>query len=114
MAPRSAAFLHGRFYLAANKSSITVRRLSKNPSVAITYFENHILIMGHGSVAFVYEGEPAFKSVCREWKSAFNGGGDALDGIDLFLRVDANHLVAFARHPERYPDAWGITPQPKR
>src|SRR5271169_377707 len=39
VAPRSAAFLHGRFYLAADTRSTTVRRLRRNPTVAITYYE---------------------------------------------------------------------------
>ncbi|MDA4134215.1 MAG: pyridoxamine 5'-phosphate oxidase family protein [Thaumarchaeota archaeon] len=107
VAPRGAAFLHGKFYLAANLGSITVRRLARNPMVAITYFENHLLLMGHGSAAFLPKSDAGFKGISPEWKKAFNGGRDALQGIDVFLRVDATHLVAFAQHPERYPDAWG-------
>jgi hypothetical protein len=107
VAPRSAAFLHGRFYLAANTKSTTVRRLRRNPSVAITYYENHLLLMAHGDVVFLPKGEVGFSGVGPEWEEAFNGGRDALEGIDVFLRVDATHLVAFAQLPERYPVAWG-------
>jgi hypothetical protein len=104
-----AALLHGKFYLAANTKSTMVRRLWFNPTVAITYFENRLLLMGHGTVAFMRRGEPSFRSVSPEWEKAFNGGRDALLGIDLFLRVDATHLVAFANRPDRYPKAWGAT-----
>lgn len=106
VAPRSAAFLHGSFYLAANTKSITVRRLRVNPMVAVTYFENHMFLMGHGKVAFLPKGEAGFRGIRPEWEKAFNGGRDALQGIDLFLRVDATHLVAFAQRPELYPGAW--------
>jgi Pyridoxamine 5'-phosphate oxidase len=106
VAPRSAAFLHGKFYLATNAKSTTVRRLWVNPSVAISYYENHLLLMGHGSVAFLRKGEAGFKDVAPEWKKAFDGGRDALEGIDVFLRVDATHLVCFAQNPSRYPAAW--------
>jgi len=109
VAPRSAAFLHGRFYLAANTKSTMVRRLWVDPAVAITYFENHLLIVGHGSVGFLRRGEPQFSSISPEWTKAFNGGKNALEGIDIFLRVDATHLVAFAQHPGRYPAAWGAS-----
>jgi hypothetical protein len=48
-APRSAAFLHGKFCLAANTESVMVRRLSNNPALGVTYFENHLLVVGHGT-----------------------------------------------------------------
>lgn len=106
VAPRAAAFLHGKFYLAANRRSTTVRRLLNDPKVAITYYENHLLLMGHGTAAFVRGGEPEFGKMSPEWKRAFGGGRDALKGEDMFLRIDADHLTAFAQHPERYPAAW--------
>lgn len=109
VAPRSAAFLHGKFYLAANSDSISVRRLRANPSTAITYYENHVLIMGHGKVTFLSIDDSASASVSKEWKEAFRGGRDALRGVDLFVVVEATHLVAFANLPRRYPAAWDRT-----
>jgi len=111
VAPRPAAFLHGKFYLAANSRSTTVHRLIVDPSVAVTYFENHILLMGHGKASFLRKGNAAFGAVAPEWKRAFNGGRYALEGIDLFIRIDASHLQAFAQHPERYPGAWDRLPR---
>jgi nitroimidazol reductase NimA-like FMN-containing flavoprotein (pyridoxamine 5'-phosphate oxidase superfamily) len=106
-APRSAAFLHGRFYLATNSESTMVKRLSVNPAIGFTYFENHLLIMGHGTPVPIRKGSPSFTELESEWVEAFRGGKDALDDVDMLLRVDASHLVAFAVHPEKYPDAWG-------
>jgi len=111
VAPRSAAFLHGKFYLAASTKSMMVRRLVKNPRVAATYFERHLLVMCHGTVAFLRRGEAGFKSIRAEWEEAFNGGRDALQGIDVLLRLDATRLVAFAARSERYPEAWGRQPR---
>jgi len=110
VAPRSATFIHGRFFLAANTRSTTVRRLQANPKVAVTYFENHLLLMGHGTVSFLPKGGPEFTQVSPEWQEAFNGGRHALNGIDVFLRIDAVHLTAFAQHPSMYPAAWMKTP----
>ncbi len=109
VAPRSAAFLHGKFYLAANTKSTLVRRLWVNPKVATTYYENRLLVMGHGQVAFLRKGEKGFREVRPEWKKAFGGGEMHWDEVDLFLRVDANQLVAFANQPKRYPGAWAKT-----
>ena len=109
VAPRAAAFLHGKFYLAANSKSVTVQRLRARPDVAISYFENHFLLLGHGTVTFLAKGEARFVIIRKEWEKAFNGGKDALKSEDLFLRVDAVHLVAFARRPDRYPRAWGLS-----
>jgi len=105
-APRSAAFLHGRFYLAADSRSTMVRRLSNDPTMGFTYYENHLLIIGHGTPTPLLKSTPGFKEVGPGWVEAFKGGKDALHGIDLFVRVDASHLIAFAAHPEAYPDAW--------
>jgi len=106
VAPRPAAFLHGKFYLAANARSTTAHRLWITPSVAVTYFETHFLMMAHGTASFLRKGDPAFRAAAPEWKAAFRGGRDALQGVDLFLRIDATHLQAFAQHPESYPGAW--------
>ncbi len=104
--PRSAAFLHGRFYLAANTASLMVKRLATKPAVGMTYFEDHLLIIGHGKAVPLRKGSSGFEEVRPEWEKASKGGRDALGGIDLFIRVDAANMLAFAQRPERYPDAW--------
>jgi len=106
VAPRSAAFLHGKFYLASNSKSVTVRRLSAEPSVAVSYFENHLLIMGHGLAVPILEGTSGFMTLAPEWEEAFRGGEHPLQGTDMLVRIDASHLVAFAAKPGRYPEAW--------
>jgi len=111
VSPRAAAFLHGKFFLAANRASVMVERVLANPSVAISYFENHFLLVGHGGSTLILDGTKEFRTVGSEWKKAFNGGTDALKGIDAFVRIDATQLVAFAPHPERYPVAWGRPPR---
>ena len=107
VSPRSAAFLHGRFYLAVSSKSVTVRRLLANSSMGLAYYENHLLVLGHGTAALLPGGTQSFDDVRSEWEKAFRGGRDALRGIDAFLRVDAVHLVAYARRPDSYPKAWG-------
>lgn len=107
-APRSGAFLHGRFYLAANSASTTAKRLAARPTLGITYFETHVLIMGHGKASPIRKGTAEYKALVKEWIDAFMGGEDCLEGTDLLIRVDADHLVAFTVNPEEYPEAWGI------
>lgn len=106
-APRSATFLHGKFYLAANAASTAAKRLAARPMLGITYFENHVLIMGHGSAFPIRKGTPEYRTLSREWVAAFKGGKDSLEGTDLLIRVDADHLVAFTVNPGAYPEAWG-------
>jgi hypothetical protein len=105
-APRSAAFLHGKFCLAANTESVMVRRLANKPVLGITYFENHLLIVGHGTATPFRRESSGFEALRPEWEKAFRGGAHALDGIDILIRVDAANLLAFANRPERYPKAW--------
>jgi Pyridoxamine 5'-phosphate oxidase len=105
-APRSAAFLHGKFFLAANTESVMVRRLSNKPALGVTYFENQLLIVGHGTATPFRRGSSGFDALLPEWEKAFRGGAHSLDGIDILVRVDAANMLAFADRPERYPKAW--------
>jgi len=106
VAPRSAAFLHGKFYLAANTASVMVKRLSRKPLLAVSYFENHLMIVAHGTATPFRKGSPGFEELRPGWVKAFKGGADALEGIDILIRVDAANVLAYANRPERYPDAW--------
>ncbi len=106
VSPRSAAFLHGRFYLASSPDSTTARRLRARPDTAVAYYERRLLVMGHGRASFLGKEEPAYTKVAKEWKLAFRGGPDSLSGAETFIVVEATHLVAFAASPERYPKAW--------
>jgi Pyridoxamine 5'-phosphate oxidase len=105
-APRSAAFIHGKFFLAANTESVMVRRLSNKPALGVTYFENHLLIVGHGTATPFRRGSSGFEALRPEWEKAFRGGAHALDGVDILIRVDAANMLAFANRPEQYPKAW--------
>jgi hypothetical protein len=105
-APRSAAFLHGKFCLAANVESVMVRRLANKPLLGITYFENRLLIVGHGTATPFRRGSSGFEALRPEWEEAFRGGAHALDGVDILIRVDAANMLAFANRPDRYPKAW--------
>ncbi len=106
VAPRGAAFLHGKFYLASDSGSTTARRLRARPDTAIAYYETHVLIMAHGEASFLGRREPNFAKRGREWKEAFRGGRDSLGETDTLIVVEAAHMVAFSAHPERYPEAW--------
>jgi hypothetical protein len=110
VAPRSAAFLHGKFYLAANTASVMIKRLSRKPLVGITYFENHLMIVAHGKAVPFRRGTPGFDALSPEWERAFMGGASALEGVDILIGVDAANMLAYANRPERYPDAWGKEP----
>jgi hypothetical protein len=114
VAPRSAAFLHGKFYLAANTGSVMVRRLSKKPLLAVTYFENHLMIVAHGTATPFRRASSGFDALSPEWEKAFKGGKNALEGIDILIRVDAANVLAYANRPERYPDAWEERPGQRR
>lgn len=105
-APRSAAFLHGKFYLAANTESVMVKRLSNNPLLGMTYFENRLLIVAHGTAAPFRRGTSGYEELSAGWVKAFKGGLRSLDGTDILIRVDAKNMLAYANRPVNYPDAW--------
>jgi hypothetical protein len=106
VAPRGAAFLHGKFYLAANTASVMVKRLSMKPLLAVTYFEDRLMIVAHGTATPFRKGSLGFEELSRSWVKAFKGGANALEGMDILVRVDAANMLAYANRPERYPEAW--------
>jgi hypothetical protein len=83
-----------------------VQRLSRKPAVGMTYFESHLLRVGHGTAAPFRKGSSGFEAIRLEWENAFRGGAHVLDGTDVLIRVDAANMLAFVEHPERYPEGW--------
>jgi len=106
VAPIDAVLYHGKFYLSTDATSLRARSLSRNPAVSLTYFEGaDPMIVVNGRAAFIRKNDPGFPALDSEWERAYGTSILELGSTVLFIRVDASQMLAFAMHPERFPDA---------
>jgi hypothetical protein len=110
VAPRNASFIHGRFILAANSKSTMVGRLARRPSIGMTYFEDDLMIVLHGTALPFRRESPGFESTRPEWERAHGKSLRELGDINLLIRVDAANMLAFAQYPQSFPGAWSGLP----
>jgi Pyridoxamine 5'-phosphate oxidase len=106
VAPRNASFIHGMFILAANSKSTMVGRLARRPSIGLTYFEDDLMIVLHGTALPFRRESPGFESTRPEWERAHGKSLRELGDINLLIRVDAANMLAFAQFPQSFPGAW--------
>jgi uncharacterized pyridoxamine 5'-phosphate oxidase family protein len=106
VAPIDAVFLHGRFYLSTDSTSLRARHLAAWNALSVTYFENaDPVIIVHGRGIFVKKSSADFHALDSEWMKAY--GKSVLDISDsvVFIRVKPMTMIAYAFHPDRFPSA---------
>jgi len=104
-APRSAAFPPREVLSGGQHRVCRGQAPLEQPALGVTYFENHLLIVGHGTGTPLRRGSSGFDALRPEREKAFRGGAHALEGIDILIRVDAANLLAFANRPGLHPNA---------
>ncbi len=106
VAPIDAVLFHGKFYLSTDAASLRARSLSRNPAISLTYFESaDPMIIVNGRAAFIRKNDVSFAALDSEWKRAYGTSILELSDTVLFIRVDPSHMLAYAMHPRRFPDA---------
>ena len=101
VAPTDVLFYRGRFHVPTVTTSARTRHLAKRPAASLTLYEgNDLAFIVHGRAEVLGRDHPDFpllEEVFREF-----GGGSVLDwGEGVYLRVEAEKLFTFVRHPER-------------
>lgn len=104
VAPIDAVLFHGRFCLSTDSRSLRARRLARDPSISMTYFEEaDPMIVVNGKVAFVRNDHPDFEAVDAEWTKAYGTSTLELSETVVFIRVEPARMLAYAMHPEKFP-----------
>ncbi len=80
-----------------------VKRLSKEPAVGMTCFEDRITRVAHGTGIPFLGASPGFEALRLEWEDAFRGASYAPDGIHLSIRVDARTRWPSLSSPTEIP-----------
>ena len=79
--------------------------IAARPAVSLThYVGNDLAIIAHGTAAVIPEGHSDFALLETMQRGANESGESVRDwGEGVFLRVEAETLVTFARYPEQFP-----------
>jgi len=103
VAPVGSLFYRSRFYIPTVATAARTRHLLKRPAASLTHYLGvDLAIIVHGRAALLPADHADFATLDDlHHESAGNSVQDWGEGV--YLRIDADTLYTFARHPERYP-----------
>jgi uncharacterized pyridoxamine 5'-phosphate oxidase family protein len=106
VAPIDAVFFHGRFHLSTDSRSLRARHLVKRLALSVTYFESaDPVVIVHGRAVFIRKNAAEFTALDSEWVKAYGKSTLELSGMVEFIRVEPTTMLAYALHPEQFPES---------
>jgi hypothetical protein len=103
VAPVGSIFYRGQFHIPTVTSAARARHVAKRPAVSLSYFDsNDLAIIVHGNGEVLAQEHPDFGELDGILKE-INGRGVLDWGDGVYIRVLADKLFTFARHPEQFP-----------
>ena len=101
VAPVGSLFFRGRFHVPTVATSARARHVAERPAVSLTHYSgNDLAIIAHGRATVLSPDHPDFGTL-EEVFVASGGEGVLNWGEGVYLRVEAERLYTFARHPQR-------------
>lgn len=105
VSPLDGVFLHGRFYACTGGSAVRVRHLRRQPAVSLTHFSgDEVAIVIHGTAELIERGDPAAPALEAEFTRIYGASPYAWAPNVLFIGVVPQTMLAYAPHPERFPE----------
>ena len=106
VAPIGALFYRGRFYIPTVATAARTRHVLQRPAVSLTHFVgNDLAILVHGRATVLTPEVPEFESLEAMHRASSTDGTSARDwGEGVYLRIEADQVYTFPRHPERYSE----------
>lgn len=103
VAPIGSLFFRGHFYIPTVATAARTRMVTARPAVSLTHFVgDDLAIIAHGSATVVPADHPDFAAVEAMQRAA--SGQSVRDwGEGVYLRVEAETIVTFARYPDQFP-----------
>ncbi|MGI8688092.1 MAG: pyridoxamine 5'-phosphate oxidase family protein [Thermomicrobiales bacterium] len=103
VAPIGSLFFRGRFYIPTVATAARTRMITARPAVSLTHFAGiDLAIIVHGNATTIPADHADFASLEAMQRAA--SGSSVQDwGEGVYLRVEADTLVTFARYPEQFP-----------
>ena len=105
VAPIGSLFFRGRFHIPTVATAARTRMIAARPAVSLTYYVgNDLAVIAHGTATTIPADHPDFAAL--EAMQRASSGSSVHDwGEGVYLRVEAETLVTFARYPEQFPSA---------
>ncbi len=103
VAPIGSLFYRGRFHIPTVATAARTRMVTARPSMSLThYVGDDLAIIAHGSATLIPVEHPDFAAIEAMQRAASDQSvRDWGDGV--YLRVEAETLVTFARYPDQFP-----------
>jgi len=103
VAPIGALFLRGRFHVPTVATAARTRHLVQRPAVGPALHEGaNLAVVVHGRAEVLGPDHTDFPALEETFGGA--GGGSVLEWREgVYVRVEAEKLYTFARHPGRFP-----------
>jgi hypothetical protein len=103
VAPIGSLFYRGQFHIPTVTTAARTRMVTANPAVSLTHYAgNDLAIIVHGSATIIPADHEDFAALEAMQRAA--SGSSVNDwGEGVYLRVEAETLVTFARYPEQFP-----------
>ena len=103
VAPIGSLFFRGRFYIPTVATAARTRMVAAHPAVSLTHYAGiDLAIIAHGSATTIPADHGDFTPLEAMQRAA--SGSSVNDwGEGVYLRVEAETLVTFARYPDQFP-----------
>ncbi len=103
VAPIGSLFYRGRFYIPTVATAARTRMVKARPAVSLTHYAgNDLAIIAHGGATPIPADHADFAALEAMQRAA--SGSSVHDwGEGVYLRVEAETLVTFARYPDQFP-----------
>jgi uncharacterized pyridoxamine 5'-phosphate oxidase family protein len=103
VAPIGSLFYRGRFHIPTVATAARTRMVRARPAVSLTHFVgDDLAVIVHGSATVIPTDHPEFAMI-EEMQRAARGSSVRDWGEGVYLRVEAETFVTFARYPEQFP-----------
>lgn len=103
VAPIGSLFFRGRFSIPTVATAARTRMVTARPAVSLThYVGNDLAIIAHGNATVIPANHADFAALEAIQRAA--SGSSVRDwGEGVYLRIEAETLVTFARYPDQFP-----------
>ena len=103
VAPTASTLYREQFHIPTVADSARTKHIAKRPGISMSYFdENDLAIIVHGHGEILTQLHPDFMELDGILKEV-NGRGVLDWGDGIYIRIVADKLFSFARHPEQFP-----------
>jgi hypothetical protein len=103
VAPISAFFLHGSFYVPTVAEAARARHLARRGAMSLTYFEaTDFAVIAHGRATIITADDPGFADLEATQVECGNQSVREWQGHGVYLQIHPARVYTFAREPDRY------------